>query len=789
VPSTSNATLASPKFRLRTFGTLRLVGSADDAVLGDHGHHRRRLALLAVLAASGEQGRSRDQLLGLFWPEVSQPRARHSLEQLLYAIRTSLDEDVFLGVNPLRLSAACLESDVGSFADALTRGDLEAAVELYCGSFLEGFYLGDAPEFEQWMDAERGRIARSYMDALEGLAKKSENANDFATAAQWRQRLIEADPLSSKYAIGLIRALVSAGDHASALKYAERYEALVGQELGTSVGPAVAELVAEVRADAKTESVVARGASQPAQPERDRDASTRGTRANLAVEPSDSTRLPAQPKSRARARRRRAAGYGIAAVALAAVLAASWLQPRMRSVGPAMAVAPSIAVLPLANLSGDPHDAALVDGISQELMGMVAKIHRLRVVAPTSAFVFKNSTLDVRRIADSLGVSSIFEGSVQRDGQRLRVQVRLVDARDGSTRWAETYNRELKDILLVQSEIAAAIARELDIRLGGPTLDALRRQPTQNLAAYELYLRGSDNALFRSDSALRLALEYFSQAIALDSTYAAAYAGMAKRYLALLQGQQVPTSTRALYALAEAAALKAVALDDSLGEAHGAVGVLRLVAFDLPGAEKELKRAAAIDPSDRGNHQKLAALYEFEERLGDALAEANLAAENDPLSASAHVEVARALCFNGQNAQGLASLKLVEAVRPPLLRIPLYTAICHAMKQDWPAAVAAMRTSGGNRGRGLLGYALARSGQRQEALAILAQLVNHAQRTNQGAFEVAVVHAGLGDRDRAFQWLDRSKNDFSLSENIMLPVFDDLHADPRFERLRKWLRR
>jgi serine/threonine-protein kinase len=180
----------------------------------------------------------------------------------------------------------------------------------------------------------------------------------------------------------------------------------------------------------------------------------------------------------------------------------------------------------------------------------------------------------------------------------------------------------------------------------------------------------------------------------------------------------------------------------------------------------------------------LAKVYEWEGRPADALAEAKRAVEVDPLSPSAHVEVARALCANGQYAEGLAQLKQLEAVRPPLLRIPLYTALCHSMKQDWPAAVAAMRQSQGNRGRGLLGYALARSGQGQEALAVLADLTNHWQRTKQGAFEVAVVHAGLGDRDRAFEWLDRSIEDLSLSENIMLPLFDDLHADPRFERLR-----
>jgi DNA-binding SARP family transcriptional activator len=638
-------------------------------VLGDQGHQRRRLALLAVLAVSGEQGRSRDQLLGLFWPEVSQARARHSLEQLLYAIRTSLDDDVFEGVNPLRLNAACIESDVGSFAEALARGELEAAVAMHVGQFLEGFYLRDAPAFEQWMDAERGRIARSYTDALERLAKKSQDANDLAAAAWWHQKLIDADPLSSKYAVGLIRALVSAGDHASALKYAERYEVLLRQELGTSVGPEMARLVDEVRARAKTRSVVARDTSPPAK--------IAGTLAESESAPSDSaSHQSEQPERRARTRRRGTALYGFAALALAALIAASWLRPRARIESPAI-------------IGGSPSTAA---------------------------------------------------------------------------------------------------ARDLNARLAGSTV-AARRHSTRNIAAYELYLRGSDPALFRSDSGLRLGLETMRNAIALDSTYAAAYAGMAPMYIQLLLGQSARSSIDELYTLAKQSALKAVALDDSLAEAHRALGVVLMVRYNLAAAEKELNLAAALDPANSRAHKELSTLYKWEERPADALAEATLAVESEPLSPNAQIELARSLCFNSQYAEGLARLKQLEAVRPPLLRIPLYTGLCDAMKQDWPAAIAAMRRSGENRGRGFLGYAIARSGQRQEALGILAELENHVARTNQGAFEVAVVHAGLGNRDRAFEWLDRSKDDLSLSENIMLPVFDDLHADPRFARLRTWLRR
>ena len=164
------------RYRLRTLGTLAFAGPEDDALLGKETHQRRRLALLAVLAAAGMQGRSRDHLLVLFWRDATQPQARHSLEQLLYAIRSSIDEAVFVGVNPVRLNPAIISSDVAEFHSALERGDLEGAAKEYRGPFLDGFFLSDAPEFEQWVDAERARLSRSYCGVLERLAQSAEAA-------------------------------------------------------------------------------------------------------------------------------------------------------------------------------------------------------------------------------------------------------------------------------------------------------------------------------------------------------------------------------------------------------------------------------------------------------------------------------------------------------------------------------------------------------------------------------------------------------------------------------------
>jgi DNA-binding SARP family transcriptional activator/Flp pilus assembly protein TadD len=246
-----------PPYFLRTLGTLGLSGPSGELVLGAHGNHRRRLALLSVLAVSGKTGRSRDQLLALFWPEARQPRARHSLDQLLYALRTTLTEDVFAGVSPVRLNSDVVGSDLESFTRALDRGDDSGAVTEYRGRFLDGFYLDDAPEFERWVEAERSHLVERYAGALERMAHAAEAVGDYRAAVRSWRVLIDAEPLSTRYAVGLVRALMHAGENAAALQSAEQHEVLVARELGTTVGAEITELVTALRGASKRRPVAA----------------------------------------------------------------------------------------------------------------------------------------------------------------------------------------------------------------------------------------------------------------------------------------------------------------------------------------------------------------------------------------------------------------------------------------------------------------------------------------------------------------------------------------------------
>src|SRR6266699_352216 len=238
--------------RLRTLGGLAVEGEPPPAL--GAATQRRPLALLALLAAGRDRGVSRDKLLAYLWPESSAGKARHLLNQALYALRRSLAaDDLFLGSNELRLNATALTADMREFEEALDRRDLERAVALYRGPFLDGFFLNDAPEFEHWVDTERERLAARAATALETLAAGETAAGRHRPAVEWWRRLSLLDPLNSRHAYGLMEALVAAGDRAGALRHAQAHEQLLAEELGASPDARVATLAHRLREEAGTD--------------------------------------------------------------------------------------------------------------------------------------------------------------------------------------------------------------------------------------------------------------------------------------------------------------------------------------------------------------------------------------------------------------------------------------------------------------------------------------------------------------------------------------------------------
>jgi serine/threonine protein kinase/tetratricopeptide (TPR) repeat protein len=493
-----------------------------------------------------------------------------------------------------------------------------------------------------------------------------------------------------------------------------------------------------------------------------------------------------------RTRRRPLFIAGAATLAFAFVSALVWSRDSSSARSAATAeerAEPSIAILPLINLSGDSADEIISGGITEDLIATLARAGGVRVIASTSTAVFKDRKLDVRQIADSLGVSNLLEGGIQKSGSQVRVDVRLISARDGSTRWSQVYDRDFAEIFALQDEIVRTVAAELGLRFDRDR--QVRRHRPRSITAYELYLRGSDPILNRSQAGVWKALDYFQQAIAEDSTYAAAHAG-----LALSQVRRGRTTTDPgmplpeLFALAEKSARKAIALDDALPEAHYALGRVLEVKLDFPSAQREIRRAIALDPTRSIYHRSLSTLHGWASQPKEELLDATRALETDPLNPYAHVSMASALAANGRCDEALAQLGRLAAIKPPLQAVAFVAAQCHFKQNRLPEAIAALRPqaeAGDPLFRGLLGFMLGKAGGRDEANRMLADLVARHEKTGVGAFQVASVHAGLGDLDQTFVWLDKSIEDRSMSVMIMGPTFEELRSDPRFGRMTRKL--
>lgn len=348
----------------------------------------------------------------------------------------------------------------------------------------------------------------------------------------------------------------------------------------------------------------------------------------------------------------------------------------------------------------------------------------------------------------------------------------------------------------VVDEIAQAVAREVARRERGDTMARLPQHRTRSIPAYELYLRGSDPALLRSDSAARLGLTYFQRAIALDSTYAAAWAGLAR--LSLRVGYDLRTR-RQYHDQGERAALRALALDDSLAEAHASLGLVRIVRWDLSGAEFHLRRALELEPNSARYREWMVRFLVAAHRAPEALAEGRRALELDPLSPTANAEMARALLALGRSDEALSHLDRIAGLDPPLARAPMLRAQCYVQQHRWREALAWLQPLTERRmpyTLGLYGYALARSGQAEPARQVLDTLEAAASRpgrlAGRPALEFALVYAGLGDVPRMVAWLERGLADgtmqpFDETFPTMVAILDSLRQHPGVAGLRRRL--
>ena len=448
----------------------------------------------------------------------------------------------------------------------------------------------------------------------------------------------------------------------------------------------------------------------------------------------------------------------------------------------------SIAVLPFDNLSRDPDNAYFCEGVQDEILTRLAKVADLKVISRTSTQHFKSAPEDLGEIAKKLGVMHILEGSVQKAGDQVRVNVQLVNALNDAHLWAETYDRRLIDIFSVESEIAKAIVESLQAKLTRSEQSSIAKAPTADPEAYELYLKGRFFWNKRSGVDLRKAIDYFNQAVAKDPNYALAYAGLADSYMLL--PNYGGTSARESIAPARSAITKALALDDSLAEAHASLGLLDTLELRLERAVGDFERAIELKPNYATAHHWLMLGQLSLGRFDQAIAEGKRAIELDPLSLIINADYAWAYACAHRFDEAEKQARKTLEIDPRFFLAHYYLGGILQRKGRLDEAIPEFQKSvelnDDAYSIAMLGQAYARNGQKDEAQKILSRLTDEAKSRYVAPYASAVLYLGLGDKERALAELERA---YQTGDNNYLfvlkvdPMTDELRGDPRFEAL------
>ena len=439
--------------------------------------------------------------------------------------------------------------------------------------------------------------------------------------------------------------------------------------------------------------------------------------------------------------------------------------------------ATSIAVMPFAALAND--STYFADGLTEELIAAVGRIPGLRVISRTSAFAYRDSELTVRQIADSLRVGTVLEGSVRREGDRLRVTARLVDVATDAALWDRTFDRELRDVFALQDEIAKAVAGALRLRFSSS------RSMSADVEAYDLYLRGLAEWNQRTPPALQRAAAHFQSAIARDSSYAAAYVGLSDALLlSALLGAADPAEMRAR---AIEAAQRALQIDSTSSGAHASLGhVLFNFDHDYASGERHLLRALQLDSSYASARLYLGIMYNDMGQFPRAIAVLQQAMERDPRSAPIRTTLARVYMSADRPAEALEQLQISHALNPTWTFTQAM--LGHVLVEQGKANEALPLVQRAAARGGLvdslhLVYMLGRAGQRQEGQRLLNQLVRGRRDTFGLPSQFAMAYFGLNDREEAFRWLDRQARTFGSPSYLRLPLWAPVRSDPRFIRV------
>ena len=454
----------------------------------------------------------------------------------------------------------------------------------------------------------------------------------------------------------------------------------------------------------------------------------------------------------------------------------------------------SIAVLPFDNLSRDPDNAYFTEGVEDEILTQLAKVADLKVISRTSTQHFKSAPENLPAIAKQLGVTNILEGSVQKAADQVRVNVQLISAMTGAHLWADTYDRKLTDIFAVESDIARAIAENLQAKLTGSAEQVLASKPTENPQAHELYLRGRYFWNRRTGENLKKAADYFQQAIGKDPRYALAYSGLADCHVLLPVYPDLGSNPRDELPQALSAARKAVQLDDTLAEAHSSLARALASDLQLSAAVSEFNRAIELNPNYATAHQWFGECLQSQGRVEEGLAELKRAQELDPLSLIINSLLGFAFDTAGKSDEAIAQLRKTIEIDPNFWIAHLYFGNVLEHKGQLKEAIVEFEKSNALQAHAAYNLAdLARAyflvGRKEEAQQLWDKLQSLSERQYVPAYSMAVVQLTFGNKDEAIRLLEKSYEDHAPFDSADLGWIlvdhrlDSLRSDPRFKNL------
>jgi TolB-like protein/Flp pilus assembly protein TadD len=480
----------------------------------------------------------------------------------------------------------------------------------------------------------------------------------------------------------------------------------------------------------------------------------------------------------------------VCGVAILALLVVAYFTTRSRLRGATRSKIRSLAVLPLKNLSGDPTQEYLADGMTEALIGRLSSIHDLRVISRTSAMQFKNTPLSVPEIAKTLHIDAIVEGSVIRDAGRIRVHAQLIRAATDEHFWSEAYDRELQDVLALESEVAQSIAKKVEVTVTGEEHTRLTAARSVSPEVYENYLRGRFALANKGNNRAGIdeSIGFFEEAIARDPTFAPAYVGLANAH-AHLSTVFIGAPPAMERAQVESAARKALELDPELAEAHALLAARQQEQWHWTEAEAEYKRALELDWSEAAAYGGLALWLISHGRTEEALAWVRRGRELDPFAVSG-TDVAWVLFLARRHDEAMRELRSVQAVQPNDARnlwVLGFVLIANNQPQEAiPVLEKALSVSNHSPGViGVLVRACAHAGRRTDALGLLAELKRRKQAGFVPAAAFVNAYLGLGENEEAYAWLEQA---YKEQSNILQwlkvhPYFDPLRDDPRFKDL------